>query len=129
MADSARRNGKVTFAVRLDPNTADRARIDAERLGVTISDYMDMLITKRGVKNYQYFAQQAAFQSFVSAALVIHLSRKAMSKDELAAAQKFVYSVAATLFGRPSERPPEIGDDPDDLDPRVTALFEAYDGW
>jgi len=126
MGDSARRNGKITFAVKLNPETADRARIDAERLGMKISDYMDMLITRRGVNNYQYFAQQAAFQSFVSAALVVHLSRKAMSKDELAAAQKFVYQAAATLFGQPPERPPEIGEDPDDLAPRLTALFEAF---
>ena len=129
MAASVRKNGKVPLSVRVHPDTIDRARLDAEKIGVPMADYIEMLITRRGVKNYQYFAQQAAFQSFVGAALVIHLSRKAMSKDELAAAQKFVYSAAATLFGQPSERPPEIGEDPDDLDPRVTALFEAYDGW
>jgi hypothetical protein len=126
MADSARKNGKINFAIRLVPETAERARIDAERLGMTISDYVDMLITRRGVAGYDYFAQQASIQSFVSAAMSIYVARKALTKDEFAAAQKFAYQAATTLFGKPSERPPQIGEDPDELDPRLTALFEAY---
>lgn len=126
MAASVRKNGKVPLSVRVNPETIDRARLDAEKIGVPLADYIEMLINRRGVKNYQYFAQQAAFQSFVSAAMVIHLSKKALAKDELAAAQKFAYSAAASLFGQPPERPPEIGEDPDDLDPRLTALFEAF---
>lgn len=129
MPEKLRKNGRRPFTIRMTQELIDQVKFDADRHGLQLADYVEMVLRQRGLINMDYFAQQAAFQSFVSAAMVIHLSRKVMSKDELAAAQKFVYSAAATLFGQPSRRPSEIGEDPDDLDPRVTALFEAYDGW
>lgn len=128
MATKPRKNGKVNFSVRIRPEVIDQVKFDAERHGLQLGDYVEMVLLRRGLANMDYFAQQAAFQSFVSAAMVIRLSQKAFNRDEMQQAKKFAYEAAATLFGQPPIRPGAIGDYNDDLDPRLSALFDAFAG-
>lgn len=121
-------DGTVVFTVRISATAADRARARAEDLGMPLGDYIDQLITQQAPPAFDFFVQQAAFQSMVCAAFSLFIARRALSPDEFAKAQKFANDTALTLYGKAPPRPDDLGAKTLFEDPRMTALFEAFSG-
>lgn len=119
---------RVPFNVRISQPAMLRVRADAEANFLTLGQYVEMLIFDRGVTHADYYAQQAAIQSYVAAGVSLALAHKLLSPETMKAVQKEATSVAKTLFGETRERPPGVGSFPADFDsdPRLLALFNAY---
>lgn len=119
---------KKTLSIRLSKKAEEIARANAADHGVGFSEYIEQLLLEQGPTRVDYFAQQAAFQAFVSAAFTLQLAHRVLSPSEYEEAQGHAYGAATVLFGRPPRRPASVGQSPPDLDPRLTALFEAFAG-
>lgn len=119
---------RVPFNVRISQAALDRLRADAADNFLPLGRYVEMLIFDRGVTHADYYAQQAAIQSYVAAGVSLALAHKLLSPETMKAVQKEATSVAQALFGETRSRPPSVGSVPEnfDLDPRLLALFNAY---
>lgn len=119
---------RVPFNVRISEPAMIRVRADAEANFLTLGQYVEMLIFDRGVTHVDYYAQQAAIQSYVAAGVSLALAHKLLSPETMKAVQKEATGVAKALFGETRERPPGVGSFPEnfDMDPRLLALFDAY---
>ncbi len=99
---------------------------EARALGMTESQYLDGLIMQSSFVETDYFAQQAAVQSFISAALLASLAARQLGVAETVHLRDRGAGLAAQLFGSPRRRPGDLGPVSDGGDPRVRALFEAF---
>jgi len=123
-----RRYRDPVLGVRVSPQAANKLKAEAAALGMTQSQYLEHLIYDRGVTHTDYYAQQAAIQSYVAAGVSLALAHKLLSPETMKAVQKEASSVAKSLFGETRGRPPGVGSIPADFDadPRLLALFDAY---
>lgn len=111
---------------RLSTEALDKLEREASALDLSPSQYLEHLILDRTLLETDYFAQQAAVSSFLSAALIASVAAKVLPVEEVVAIQERGVQLAAQLFGDPRRRPGEVGRPPEDGDPRVRALFEAF---
>ena len=130
MADGPkkRRYRDPVLGIRVSPQAANKLKAEATALGMTQSQYLEHLIWDRGVTHVDYYAQQAAIQSYVAAGVSLALAHKLLSAEVMTKLQKQAMSTAKMLFGETRGRPPGVGSVPVDFDadPRLLALFDAY---
>jgi hypothetical protein len=93
---------------------------------MTDAQYLEALIMQGTLVETDYFAQQAAVNSFVIAALVASLAARQLGVAETVSLRDRGAALAAQLFGAPRRRPGELGTLTETDDPRVLALFEAF---
>ncbi|HWW25620.1 MAG TPA: hypothetical protein VNZ85_06970 [Caulobacter sp.] len=121
-------NPRVPFNVRISQPALDRVKADAAANHLTLGQYVEMLIFDRGVAHTDYYAQQAAIQSYVAAGVSLALAHKLLATEAMTKLQKQAMSTAKMLFGETRGRPPGVGSAPEnfDADPRLLAQFDAY---
>jgi len=117
---------KVQFNLRISERANQKLRADAERLGLGLGQYLEMLILDQGVTHVDYFAQQAAINSFIAAGLLINLTAQQGGPDRARQTRKAAEAAAAGLFGPTRNRPIDVGSAPPADDQRIAALFEAF---
>lgn len=78
------------------------------------------------VTHTDYFAQQAAIQSFVAAGLLVGVVAQQVGAEKAREIQRQAAEAADGLFGQVRGRPPAIGEAAPGDDPRILALFEAF---
>lgn len=117
---------KAPFNVRLSPHATNKLKADAASLGMTQAQYLEHLVYDRGVTATDYFAQQAAVQSFVAAGVVMALAAKSLGSAETIKMRNQASILAAQLFGDVRSRPPGVGKAGADMDARILSLFEAF---
>lgn len=111
---------------RLAPEVVAKISLDAKQLGMSDIEYLEALVRQSSLAHTHYFAQQAAFQSFVAAGTIGYIAQKLLPEDQIRSVLQRASTVAAQVFGALPPRPDEIGSSPDGADPRVIALFEAF---
>ena len=111
---------------RLSTEALAKLERDAAARGLTPSQFLEHLVLESSLVETDYFAQQAAVSSFLAAALSAAVAAKILPVAEVVEIQNRGVQLAAQLFGEPRRRPGEVGREPDDGDPRVRALFEAF---
>lgn len=112
---------------RLSAAALDKLSQDAQSRGMTTSQYLEALIMRTSLAHTDYFAQQAAVNSFITVGLSASIAAKVLGVAETRALQEKGATLAAQMFGEPRVRPGAIGETPDGFeDPRVLALFEAF---
>lgn len=127
MPETARsRSARPSRGYRLSAAAIAKVTREARALGMTESQYLDGLILQSSMVETDYFAQQAAVNSFVTAALVASLAAKHLGVTETVQIRDRGAALAAQLFGDPRRRPGELDPLSDGGDPRVRALFEAF---
>jgi len=117
---------RTSFHARISEAAQVRVRADASRLGMPIGEYVEMLIFDRGVTHTDYYAQQAAVQSFITAGLIVAAVSKQVGAERAAEIRQQATKAADGLFGQVRKRPITIGEVAPDEDPRILALFEAF---
>ena len=117
---------KMQFNLRISENANVRLRADASRLDMGLGQYLEMLIFERGITHTDYFAQQAAIQSFVAAGLLVGVVSQQVGAERAREIQKQAIQAADGLFGQVRKRPPTIGEEAPVEDPRIAALFAAF---
>lgn len=125
-APSTPRRPRPSRGYRLSAAAIAKVSREARALGMSESQYLDALIMEGTLVETDYFAQQAAVQSFVTAALVASLAARQLSVAETVQLRERGAELAAQMFGAPRRRPSELGPMSDGGDPRVRALFEAF---
>jgi len=121
-------NRRVPFNVRISQPALDRVKADAAANFLTLGQYVEMLIFDRGVTHTDYYAQQAAIQSYMAAGVSLALAYELLPPQRVATVRKQALDAAKSLFGETRGRPPGVGSFPEnfDADPRLLALFDAY---
>ena len=122
------RSPRPSRGYRLSAAAIAKVSREARALGMRESQYLDGLIMQSSLVETDYFAQQAAVQSFVTAALVASLAARQLGVAETVQLRERGADLAAQLFGAPKRRPGDLGPLSDGGDPRVRALFEAFVG-
>lgn len=117
---------RLPVTVRISEQAQIRLKGDAHDLGLPVGHYLEMLILERGVTHTDYFAQHAAIQSFIAAGLLVGVVAQQAGPERALEIQKQASEAATGLFGAVRRRPPAIGDNPPDMDPRILALFAAF---
>jgi hypothetical protein len=120
------RSPRPSRGYRLSAAAIAKVSREANALGMTESQYLDGLIMQSTLVETDYFAQQAAVQSFVTAALVASLAAKHLGVAETVQLRERGADLATQLFGTPRRRPGDLGPISDGGDPRVRALFDAF---
>jgi hypothetical protein len=123
---SPKRGPRPARGYRLSSAAIAKVATEARALGMTGSQYLDALILQSSMVETDYFAQQAAVNSFVTAALVASLAAKQLGVAETVQLRERGAELAAQLFGAPRRRPSDIGLLADGGDMRVRALFDAF---
>lgn len=127
MTKSPRTSKSHAFGIRLSDAAMSKLRADAARRGMSISAYLEDLVMQGLLTHTDYFAQQAAVNSFITVGLSASIAAKVLGVAETRALQEKGATLAAQMFGEPRVRPGAIGETPDGFeDPRVLALFEAF---
>jgi hypothetical protein len=121
-----KRAARPSRGYRLSAAAIAKVSAEAGRLGMTESQYLDGLILQSSMVETDYFAQQAAVQSFVTAALVASLAAKQLGVAETVQLRDRGAALATQLFGAPRRRPGDLDVLSDGGDPRVRALFDAF---
>lgn len=119
---------KKTLSIRLGPKAEQIARANAADYGVGFSEYIEQLLLEQGPTKVDYFAQQAAFQSFIAAAFSVAMARRNLAPAEFRAVHNNAYQAVSELFGNAPRRPSSLGEPSMDCDPRLIAFFEAFAG-
>lgn len=117
---------RSSFHARISERAHQRVRADADRLKLPIGTYVEMLIFDRGFSHTDYFAQQAAIQSFISTGLLVGVVAQVAGPEKVEGIRRQAVEAAAALFGQARERPPGIGSAAPTEDPRIAALFAAF---
>ena len=78
---------RVPFNVRISQPAMLGVRADAEANFLTLGQYVEMLIFDRGVTHVDYYAQQAAIQSYMAAGVSLALAHKLLSPETMKAVQ------------------------------------------
>lgn len=127
MSETSRaRSARPSRGYRLSSAAIAKVTREARAMGMTESQYLDALIMQSSMVETDYFAQQSAVNSFVTAALVASLAAKQLGVAETVQIRDRGAALAAQLFGAPRRRPGELDPLSDGGDPRVRALFEAF---
>lgn len=122
------RGPRPSRGYRLSSAAIAKVSREAQTLGMTESQYLDGLIMQSTLLETDYFAQQAAVQSFIAAALISSLAARHLGVAETVQLRDRGAELATQLFGAPRRRPGELEALSDGGDPRVRALFEAFCG-
>jgi len=117
---------RAPISIRISEEAATRARTEADTLGVNLGKYIEMLILQRGLTHTDYFAQQAAIQSFIAAGLIIGIAVKQVGPEKATELRRQAVQAAEGLFGPVRERPFGLDDRAPPEDPRIAALFAAF---
>jgi hypothetical protein len=119
---------RVPFNVRISQPALDRVKADAAANFLTLGQYVEMLIFDRGVTHGDYYAQQAAIQSYLAAGVSLTLAYELLPPEKVTTMRKQALDAAKALFGETRGRPAGVGSFPEnfDADPRLRALFDAY---
>lgn len=126
MVEGRSRAARPSRGYRLTGAAIAKVSREARTLGMSESQYLDALIMQSTLVETDYFAQQAAVQSFVAAALVASLAARQLGVSETVQLRERGAELAAQMFGAPRRRPGDLGPLFDGGDPRVRALFEAF---
>jgi hypothetical protein len=127
MSEKSRtRQPRASRGYRLSSAAIAKISREARAVGMTDAQYLEGLIMQSTLVETDYFAQQAAVNSFVIAALVASIAAKQLGVTETVSLRDRGAALAAQLFGAPRRRPGELGTLADTDDPRVLALFEAF---
>ncbi|NEX91184.1 CopG family transcriptional regulator [Caulobacter sp. 17J65-9] len=119
----------ATKPLNLSINTETRRRLDelAADRGVSMSQVVEDLIDEAWGSQEHYFLKQTAFQSFLGMALSIAVARKTLGPEVMADVRQQAADAAHKLFGAPPEK--RYADHtPQQNDPRIEALFRAFEG-
>lgn len=126
MSEGRARAARPSRGYRLTAAAIAKVSQEARALGMSESQYLDGLIMQSTLLETDYFAQQAAVQSFLTAALVASLAARQLGVAETLQLRERGAELAAQMFGAPRRRPGGLGRLVDGGDPRVRALFEAF---
>jgi hypothetical protein len=117
---------RTPFSSRISPQAANKLKAEADALGMSHAHYLEHLIYDRGVTATDYFAQQAAVQSFVAAGLAVAVAAKVLGPAETIKLRDQAAATAAQIFGDVRSRPPGVGKAGGEMDERILSLFEAF---
>lgn len=113
--------------ISLSEQAKTRLGIMAEDRGIKISALVEQLIEEAWDTEPNYMLKQIAIQSFVSAALSIATAKHVLGAEAAAQVRAQATKAAATLFGDPPKKRFGVRDGVE-ADPRVEALYTAYEG-
>ncbi|KRA61113.1 hypothetical protein ASD79_23040 [Caulobacter sp. Root655] len=101
MADGPkkRRYRDPVLGIRVSPQAANKLKAEAIALGMTQSQYLEHLIWDRGVTHVDYYAQQAAIQSYMAAGVSLALAYELLPPERVATVRKQAVDAAKALFG------------------------------
>jgi len=112
--------------IRLSETARDRLKQLAAERGLSANQYLEALIMETPFAATDYYAQQAAIAAFVASGLAAAIAGEALGAERTQRLRARAETLAGGLFGPALRRPGAIGSSPDDDDPRVRALFDAF---
>lgn len=116
---------KVRSTYSLSPTSRERLAVLAAREGTSHTAVIERLVAKEFADDDGYVLRSAAFQGFMSNAMLMHLVVKLLGPEKVQEIVAHVEELAPQIYG-PVPRRPFDTDMPLDADPRVQALFAAF---
>ncbi len=126
MPGTEKRRHRPTVGLRLSESARDRLKQLAAERGLSANQYLEALIMETPFAATDYYAQQAAVEAFIASGLSVAIAAQVLGVDQTKRLRARANELASDLFGATLRRPAAIGSSPQDDDPRVRALFDAF---
>lgn len=118
---------RIPLTVTVHQETRQRLEDLARRRQTNLSQLVEQLIDEAWDTEDNYMLKQAAMQSFIGAALAIATANATLGPERTTAVRQQAGAVAVKLFGAPPKKRFDVRDG-SESDPRVEALFNAFEG-
>jgi hypothetical protein len=118
---------RLKLNLTLHEETRQRLEDLARRHQTNLSTVVEQLVDEAWDTEDNYMLKQAAIQSFIGAALAIATANATLGPERTAAVRQQAGAVAVRLFGAPPTKRFALRDGVES-DPRVEALFNAFEG-
>lgn len=112
---------------RISPSASKRLDELAERRGKPPGELVEDLINEAYETPESYMLKQAAFQSFMAAAMCMTFAQKELGQELFDKLRPQIRQAATMLYGEPPRRSWDLTS-VTDADPRIDALFKAWGG-
>jgi len=120
------RRAAPAYGVRLSQTALTRLKQLAAERGLSANQYLEALIMETPFAATDYYAQQAAVEAFIASGLSVAIAAQVLGVEQTKRLRARANELASDLFGATLRRPAAIGSSPQDDDPRVRALFDAF---